>query len=74
MWKKYVFPDGTPFYFNDFTGYITLEFPQKPRPPKGGILADDQGLGKTIQVTRTRTLNSLFSNIILQDDCINLAE
>lgn len=49
MWKPATFPDGTKFYYSDYNEAISLEFPSRPTPPRGGILADDQGLGKTIQ-------------------------
>lgn len=26
LWKKYMFPDGTPFYYNDFTGIFAFSF------------------------------------------------
>ncbi len=50
LWQRAQFPDGTPFYYNDYSGAISLRLPVRPKPPRGGILADDQGLGKTIQV------------------------
>ncbi|KAK7686705.1 hypothetical protein QCA50_010305 [Cerrena zonata] len=52
LWKEYVFPlepvegiidltsDERPFYLNEFSGELSLEFPRAERKFKGGILAD----------------------------------
>ncbi|OBZ79900.1 DNA repair protein RAD5 [Grifola frondosa] len=51
LWKEYVFPlepndgvidltaDERPFYFNEYSGELSLEFPKAERKCKGGILA-----------------------------------
>ncbi|KAF9245698.1 P-loop containing nucleoside triphosphate hydrolase protein [Melanogaster broomeanus] len=52
LWSEYVFPaepcngiidlteDETPFYFNPYSGELSLDFPKAERKLKGGILAD----------------------------------
>lgn len=51
LWKEYAFPsdphqgvidltsDERPFYFNDYSGELSLEFPRAERKFRGGILA-----------------------------------
>src|SRR5579859_2787855 len=60
---RYVFPpepgndvidltqDDKPFYFNPYSGELSLDFPRAERPCKGGILADEMGMGKTIMIS-----------------------
>ncbi|KAK7064681.1 DNA repair protein RAD5 [Favolaschia claudopus] len=62
LWSKYLFPpprdggvidltdDDKPFYFNPFYGELSLEFPKAERKGRGGILADEMGMGKTIEL------------------------
>ncbi|KAH7915692.1 SNF2 family N-terminal domain-containing protein, partial [Hygrophoropsis aurantiaca] len=62
LWSEYVFPceprDGIidltdeekSFYFNPYSGELSLEFPKAERKFKGGILAD-VGMGKTIMLS-----------------------
>ncbi|KAG8759176.1 DNA helicase rad5 [Serendipita sp. 396] len=62
LWQEFAFPvepldtgvidlceDERPFYFNPYSGELSLEFPQSTTNSKGGILAD-VGMGKTIQI------------------------
>ncbi|KZS91640.1 hypothetical protein SISNIDRAFT_456554, partial [Sistotremastrum niveocremeum HHB9708] len=64
LWEEYIFPpepgdDGlidltfeeedNYFYFNPYSGELTLDFPRSERTCRGGILAD-VGMGKTIQM------------------------
>ncbi|KIP11786.1 hypothetical protein PHLGIDRAFT_83110 [Phlebiopsis gigantea 11061_1 CR5-6] len=65
LWKEYAFPsephqgvidltaDDRPFYFNEFSGELSLEFPKAERKFRGGILADGNvlGMGKTIMLS-----------------------
>ncbi|KAI0684760.1 SNF2 family N-terminal domain-containing protein [Cytidiella melzeri] len=67
LWKEYTFPadpnagvidltDERPFYFNEYSGELSLEFPRAERKFKGGILADGEcsftlGMGKTIMLS-----------------------
>ncbi|KAI0095220.1 SNF2 family N-terminal domain-containing protein [Irpex rosettiformis] len=62
LWKEYAFPadpnigvidltDERPFYFNEYSGELSLEFPVAERKFKGGILADQMGMGKTIMLS-----------------------
>ncbi|TFY55395.1 hypothetical protein EVG20_g9332 [Dentipellis fragilis] len=71
LWNEYRFPaepvDGIydltaeeqPFYFNPYSGELSLEFPKTERKCKGGILADgitnmvftEMGMGKTIMIS-----------------------
>ncbi|KAJ6601311.1 DNA repair protein RAD5 [Mycena vulgaris] len=58
LWSQYAFPhphdggiidltaDETPFYFNPYSGELSLEFPKAERKGRGGILADEMGMGK----------------------------
>ncbi|KAF9011125.1 SNF2 family N-terminal domain-containing protein [Cyathus striatus] len=63
LWSQYVFPadpsnggvidlteDEKPFYFNPYSGELSLQFPKSERSCKGGILAD-VGMGKTIMLS-----------------------
>ncbi|KAJ7642840.1 SNF2 family N-terminal domain-containing protein [Mycena rosella] len=62
LWSQYAFPhphdggvidltaDETPFYFNPYSGELSLEFPKAERKGRGGILADEMGMGKTIEL------------------------
>jgi DNA repair protein RAD5 len=43
--------DEIPFYFNSYSGELSLEFPKAERNCKGGILADEMGMGKTIMIS-----------------------
>jgi len=43
--------DDKPFYFNPYSGELSLDFPKAERPCKGGILADEMGMGKTIMIS-----------------------
>jgi DNA repair protein RAD5 len=49
LWLEYMSQTQVPFYFNPFTGKLTLQSP-KEEHCTGGILADDMGLGKTIEI------------------------
>ncbi|KAI0784921.1 SNF2 family N-terminal domain-containing protein [Abortiporus biennis] len=64
LWKEYIFPlepnDGIidltaeekAFYFNDYSGELSLEFPKAERKFRGGILAFfTVGMGKTIMLS-----------------------
>ncbi|KAI6114901.1 SNF2 family N-terminal domain-containing protein [Pisolithus croceorrhizus] len=64
LWTEYVFPaepreglidlteDEQPFYFNPYSGELSLEFPKSELKLKGGILADGKmGMGKTIMLS-----------------------
>ncbi|KAH7886199.1 SNF2 family N-terminal domain-containing protein [Phlebopus sp. FC_14] len=72
LWSEYVFPckprdglidlteDERPFYFNPYSGELSLEFPKAERKLKGGILADgnvDMGMGKTIMLSALIHMN-----------------
>jgi len=59
-WKEYTTSTGRKYYYNDTTKFTTWEFPVQHEPIKptdsskvsvrGGILADQMGMGKTIEV------------------------
>ncbi|EGN93185.1 hypothetical protein SERLA73DRAFT_172337 [Serpula lacrymans var. lacrymans S7.3] len=63
LWSEYAFPcephegvidltaDEQPFYFNPYSGELSLEFPKAERQFKGGILACSVGMGKTIMLS-----------------------
>ncbi|KAL4070532.1 SNF2 family N-terminal domain-containing protein [Scleroderma citrinum] len=62
LWSEYAFPseprdgvvdlteDERPFYFNAYSGELSLDFPKAELKLKGGILAD-VGMGKTIMLS-----------------------
>lgn len=63
LWTEYAFPaepreglidlteDEKPFYFNPYSGELSLEFPKSELKLKGGVLADEMGMGKTIMLS-----------------------
>ncbi|OSD03366.1 hypothetical protein PYCCODRAFT_1366011 [Trametes coccinea BRFM310] len=63
LWKEYTFPfdpndetidltvDERPFYFNEYSGELSLDFPKAERKCRGGILATCVGMGKTIMLS-----------------------
>ncbi|TFK26658.1 DNA repair protein RAD5 [Coprinopsis marcescibilis] len=65
LWSQYAFPhdptndgdvidltmDEKVFYFNPYSGELSLEFPKTERKCRGGILADEMGMGKTIMLS-----------------------
>lgn len=63
LWSEYAFPaepqdgiidltqDEKLFYFNPYSGELSLDFPKAERKLKGGILADEMGMGKTIMLS-----------------------
>ncbi|KAH8102375.1 SNF2 family N-terminal domain-containing protein [Cristinia sonorae] len=62
LWKEFIFPpepkdgmidltaDETTFYYNEYSGELSLDFPKAERKFRGGILAD-VGMGKTIMLS-----------------------
>ncbi|KAJ3048592.1 DNA helicase rad5 [Rhizophlyctis rosea] len=69
LWHEYRFAGGEIFYFNPYSGELSLDFP-KEEHCCGGILADEMGLGKTIQIlslihTNRRKQNSLSASQLL---------
>ncbi|KAA1467782.1 hypothetical protein DENSPDRAFT_770871 [Dentipellis sp. KUC8613] len=71
LWNEYRFPaepvdgiydltaDEQPFYFNPYSGELSLEFPKTERKCKGGILAPELvGMGKTIMISSLIHTNS----------------
>ncbi|KJA28563.1 hypothetical protein HYPSUDRAFT_33995 [Hypholoma sublateritium FD-334 SS-4] len=65
LWSEYCFPlesvtdgkmidltaDEKLFYFNPYSGELSLTFPKAERNCRGGILADAMGMGKTIMLS-----------------------
>ena len=49
LWDVYQFADGSLFYFNPFTFQASLDFPRACPNALGGILADEMGMGKTVE-------------------------
>ncbi|KAG8862978.1 DNA helicase rad5 [Tulasnella sp. 330] len=70
LWEEFIFPfeprDGVidlceeeqPFYYNPYSGELSLDFPRAERDCKGGILADEMGMGKSIMVSALLHTNS----------------
>lgn len=62
LWQEFMFPsepsagiidltmNERPFYFNPYSGELSLEFPKAEIKCPGGILADEMGMGKTIMI------------------------
>jgi len=48
FWEERTFPDGGHFYYSPALGQVRLGAP--PPHMKGGLLCDEQGLGKTVEV------------------------
>lgn len=65
LWSQYIFPaepnsksggidltaDEKAFYFNPYSGELSLSVPKAERQCRGGILADEMGMGKTIMIS-----------------------
>lgn len=63
LWEEYVFPyedddgvidlcaDERSFYFNPYSGELSLDFVKTENHGKGGILADEMGMGKSIMMS-----------------------
>ena len=59
LWEAYEWPQSTSdlkpdhsdrFFYNPFSGELSLQFPKAADDIQGGILADEMGLGKTIEM------------------------
>ncbi|KAG0707588.1 SNF2 family N-terminal domain-containing protein [Suillus ampliporus] len=84
LWSEYVFPaeprdgiidlteDEKPFYFNPYSGELSLDFPKAERKLKGGILAD-VGMGKTIMLSALIHTNRDSESILPDDTSRDLA-
>ncbi|KAG1754761.1 SNF2 family N-terminal domain-containing protein [Suillus paluster] len=84
LWSEYIFPaeprDGIidltenekPFYFNPYSGELSLDFPKAERKLKGGILAD-VGMGKTIMLSALIHTNRDPEPILPDDTSRDLA-
>ncbi|KAG1896321.1 SNF2 family N-terminal domain-containing protein [Suillus fuscotomentosus] len=89
LWSKYAFPaeprdgiidltaDEKPFYFNPYSGELSLDFPKAERTLKGGILAADSfisvGMGKTIMLSALIHTNRDPEPILPDDTSRDLA-
>lgn len=62
LWDEYAFDDGTSFYVSPFSLKASLTFPQATGSCQGGILADEMGMGKTIE-----TLSLILANYPCHD-------
>ena len=63
LWEERTFPDGGHYYYSPALGQVRLGAP--PPHMKGGLLCDEQGLGKTVSVVVCETG---------RDTCRNLEE
>ncbi|KAG9037341.1 DNA helicase rad5 [Tulasnella sp. JGI-2019a] len=78
LWEEYIFPfeprDGVidlceeerPFYYNPYSGELSLEFPRAEGNCRGGILADEMGMGKSIMVSSLLHTNSTLESNTVQ--------
>ncbi|KAG2138689.1 SNF2 family N-terminal domain-containing protein [Suillus bovinus] len=89
LWSEYAFPaepqdgiidltaDEKPFYFNPYSGELSLDFPKAERKLKGGILATDSlisvGMGKTIMLSALIHTNRDPETILPDDTSKDLA-
>ncbi|KAG2050647.1 hypothetical protein BDR06DRAFT_960022 [Suillus hirtellus] len=85
LWSEYAFPaeprdgiidltaDEKPFYFNPYSGELSLDFPKAERTLKGGILADEMGMGKTIMLSALIHTNRDPEPILPDDTSRDLA-
>jgi DNA repair protein RAD5 len=85
LWSEYAFPaepqdgiidlteDEKLFYFNPYSGELSLDFPKAERKLKGGILADEMGMGKTIMLSALIHTNRSPEPILPDDTSRDLA-
>jgi E3 ubiquitin-protein ligase SHPRH len=56
FWDKIELPAGDVWYIDRLTGLLSQEIPEEDCPP-GGILAEEPGLGKTLECIALIMLN-----------------
>ncbi|KAK4698930.1 DNA repair protein RAD5, partial [Phenoliferia sp. Uapishka_3] len=69
LWEEYTFPTTQPgkieavepFYYNPYSGELSLDFPKASKKCGSGILADEMGLGKTIMVSALIQTNTAYA-------------
>uniref|UniRef100_A0A7S0CPX5 Uncharacterized protein n=1 Tax=Amorphochlora amoebiformis TaxID=1561963 RepID=A0A7S0CPX5_9EUKA len=66
LWDEYRFLDGTSFYVNPFSMDISILLPHSTAAAFGGILADEMGMGKTVQAIALMAANP-FSEVKLKE-------
>jgi DNA repair protein RAD5 len=49
LWDEFQFSDGSSFFVNPFSMDVSILYPEADSAAKGGILADEMGMGKTVQ-------------------------
>lgn len=74
LWDEYRFPaegsdlDQPSFYFNPYSGDLSLEMPKASSERcRGGILADEMGLGKTIMVSALLETNTPYNALDIDE-------
>ncbi|KAJ3211193.1 hypothetical protein HK099_008059 [Clydaea vesicula] len=57
FFERHSTEDGECLYFNRLTGYVSEKLPKNAKRSNGGILAEEMGLGKTIELLALILLN-----------------
>ncbi|TCD62159.1 DNA helicase rad5 [Steccherinum ochraceum] len=85
LWKEYIFPaeptdgmidltaDEAPFYFNEYSGELSLEFPKAERKFRGGILADGKMFSTKVSAETLSAVSELM-NILTEQPATEEAQ
>lgn len=66
LWEEYRFSDGTPFYVNPYSLEVSILLPESRAAARGGILADEMGMGKTVQAIALMLANPPTAPLLRQ--------
>ena len=71
-WEELVCSDGEKVYFSTYTGGLSKTKPLASPSPKGGILAEEMGLGKTVEVLACVLNNPPpRKHVLKRDGCVD---